>query len=65
MLLDWETEEFGQTMSSVANFILAMIQFPEVQRKAQMEIDAIVGSDRLPSFADRVSLPYGQWWHHE
>ena len=47
-------------MTTVANFILAMIQFPEVQRKAQMEIDAIVGSDRLPSFADRASLPYGQ-----
>ncbi|KAG1797908.1 cytochrome P450 [Suillus variegatus] len=27
-------------------------------KKAQAEIDAIVGTDRLPSFADRDSLPY-------
>jgi cytochrome P450 len=35
-----------------------MTLFPEVQKKAQAEIDAIVGTDRLPSFADRDSLPY-------
>lgn len=31
---------------------------PEVQRKAQKEIDGIIGSDRLPTFADRDKLPY-------
>jgi len=35
-----------------------MILFPEVQRKAQAEIDAIVGLSRFPSFADRGALPY-------
>jgi cytochrome P450 len=35
-----------------------MILFPDVQKKAQAEIDAVVGPDRLPSFADRASLPY-------
>lgn len=35
-----------------------MILFPEVQRKAQAEIDAIVGLSRFPSFADRSALPY-------
>jgi len=34
-----------------------MTLFPDVQKKAQAEIDAVVG-DRLPSFADRDSLPY-------
>jgi cytochrome P450 len=34
------------------------MQNPEVQRKAQDEIDAVVGTDRLPTFADRSSLPY-------
>jgi len=35
-----------------------MTLFPDVQKKAQAEIDAVVGHDRLPSFADRSSLPY-------
>ena len=35
-----------------------MIAFPEVQRQAQAEIDAVVGRDRLPTFADAPRLPY-------
>ena len=35
-----------------------MILFPEVQWKAQAEIDAVVGRDRLPTFADAPRLPY-------
>lgn len=35
-----------------------MILFPEVQEKAQAEIDKVVGNDRLPAVADRNSLPY-------
>jgi cytochrome P450 len=35
-----------------------MTLFPDVQKKAQAEIDAVVGPDRLPSFTDRDSLPY-------
>jgi len=27
-------------------------------RKAQQELDAVVGNDRLPSFSDRDDLPY-------
>ena len=35
-----------------------MIAIPKVQRRAQAEIDAVVGRDRLPSFADAPHLPY-------
>jgi cytochrome P450 len=35
-----------------------MLLYPEVQAKAQAEIDSIIGSDRLPHFDDRQSLPY-------
>ncbi|EGN99175.1 hypothetical protein SERLA73DRAFT_182045, partial [Serpula lacrymans var. lacrymans S7.3] len=35
-----------------------MIQNPQVQAKAQSEIDTMVGHNRLPSFDDRPSLPY-------
>ena len=39
-------------------FIFAMTLFPESQRKAQEEIDTVIGSDRLPEFTDRNALPY-------
>ena len=35
-----------------------MALYPEVQKKAQAEIDAVVGPSRLPDFDDRPSLPY-------
>jgi hypothetical protein len=35
-----------------------MALYPEVQKKAQAEIDAVVGPDRFPDFHDRPSLPY-------
>jgi cytochrome P450 len=35
-----------------------MAIYPDVQRKAQAEIDAVVGRNRLPDFNDRESLPY-------
>lgn len=38
--------------------MLAIMQHPESQRKAREELDAVVGTDRLPTFADRPSLPF-------
>ena len=35
-----------------------MTLYPEVQNKAQEELDRVVGSDRLPGFQDRDDLPY-------
>ncbi len=35
-----------------------MLLYPEVQAKAQAEIDAVIGNDRLPRFDDRERLPY-------
>ena len=35
-----------------------MAMYPEVQKKAQEELDRVVGSARLPEFEDRESLPY-------
>ena len=42
----------------LAAFILNMILHPEVQRKAQEEIDFVTGGARLPNLGDRASLPY-------
>ncbi|KAI4526012.1 cytochrome P450 [Schizophyllum commune Loenen D] len=47
-----------QTWATLTVFVLNMILNPDVQRKAQEEIDRVVGRDRLPSFSDRASMPY-------
>ena len=31
---------------------------PDVLRRAQEEVDRVVGSERLPSFSDREDLPF-------
>jgi cytochrome P450 len=46
------------TVSAIYSLFLALTLFPEVQKKAQAEIDAVVGNDRLPKFSDRSRLPY-------
>ncbi|KAH9924103.1 cytochrome P450 [Amylocystis lapponica] len=48
----------GENLSSFGSFVLAMLLYPDVQRKAQEDIDRVVGSDRLPDFSDQPSLPY-------
>jgi hypothetical protein len=35
-----------------------MALYPEVQKKAQAEIDAVIGPNRFPDFHDRSSLSY-------
>ncbi|KAK1222629.1 hypothetical protein PQX77_014516, partial [Marasmius sp. AFHP31] len=46
------------TIITILSFILAMALYPEVQTRAQKEIDAIIGHGRLPDFDDRDSLPF-------
>ncbi|KAG5723754.1 O-methylsterigmatocystin oxidoreductase [Termitomyces sp. T112] len=46
------------TVSAIYSFFLAMALNPEVMKKAQAEIDSVVGNDRLPTFQDRQYLPY-------
>ncbi|KAF5321607.1 hypothetical protein D9619_002026 [Psilocybe cf. subviscida] len=46
------------TIATVSHLILAMMYFPEEFKKARQEIEKVVGTDRLPSFGDRDSLPY-------
>ncbi|EMD35326.1 hypothetical protein CERSUDRAFT_96445 [Gelatoporia subvermispora B] len=46
------------TWSTIRTFFLAMILYPDVQRKAQQELDRVVGAGRLPASPDSASLPY-------
>ncbi|PBK93538.1 cytochrome P450 [Armillaria gallica] len=47
------------TVSVVLSAMLAFILYPEVQARAQAEVDAVIGHGiRLPNFDDRPQLPY-------
>ena len=45
-------------MATIYEFFLAMTIYPEIQKRAQDEIDSVVGRDRLPALQDREDLPY-------
>ena len=38
--------------------MLAMVLYPDVMKRAQAEIDSVVGRDRMPTYADEPHLPY-------
>ncbi|TFK48195.1 cytochrome P450 [Heliocybe sulcata] len=46
------------TVSALSSFVLLMALHPEVQKRAQAEIDEVLGRDQLPSPGDEASLPY-------
>ncbi|XP_069116655.1 steroid 17-alpha-hydroxylase/17,20 lyase-like [Argopecten irradians] len=46
-------------------FLLYMAAYPEIQKKAQKEIDNAVGQNRLPGLDDRPSMPYTEAVLHE
>ena len=49
---------FFKIQSALTIIFFALALHPAAQKRAQEEIDNVVGSDRLPSLADRPSLPY-------
>jgi len=49
---------YDTTSSTIVTFVFLMALHPESQTKAQNEIDAVVGRDRLPDFSDKGNLPY-------
>lgn len=46
------------TASTLCSGILMLITNPDTLKAAHAELDAVVGQDRLPTFADENSLPY-------
>ena len=52
------TDAKYQTYSTLQAAFLALSLYPDVQKKAQAELDAMIGPGRLPTLADRDQLPY-------
>ncbi|GBE87235.1 Multifunctional cytochrome P450 monooxygenase af510 [Sparassis crispa] len=46
------------TIGVLATFILTMVLYPDVYKKAQDEMDRVIKKGNLPDFEDRESLPY-------
>ena len=42
----------------MSSLFLALILFPEVQKRAQEELDSVISRDRLPTYDDKPRLPY-------
>ncbi|KAK0445981.1 cytochrome P450 [Desarmillaria tabescens] len=51
--------------ATLSIFLLLMMRHPECQRKAQVEIDGILGGGRLPNLDDRPHLPYVEALYQE
>jgi cytochrome P450 len=61
----------GTTSDVLQTFLLACVSHPSSLASAHKELDAVVGADRLPDFADLENLPYIAAiieetfrWHH-
>ncbi|KAM7193238.1 putative cytochrome P450 E-class, group I [Rhypophila sp. PSN 637] len=44
--------------STLVAFVLACVAFPDAMRKAQQELDRVIGPDRSPHWDDAPNLPY-------
>ncbi|KDQ57129.1 hypothetical protein JAAARDRAFT_131349 [Jaapia argillacea MUCL 33604] len=53
------------SVSAMTTAILAMVLHQEAQKRAQVEMDLVVGRNRLPDFGDRDSLPYVEAFFRE
>ncbi|KAL0568030.1 cytochrome p450 [Marasmius crinis-equi] len=46
------------TVASIEAFFLAMGMYPDIQKKAQAELEKVIGSGRIPGYEQRPNLPY-------
>lgn len=51
-------DSLSQSVATMTSFVFAMVCNPEVFKKAQEEIDRVIGQGRLPDLEDRTSLPF-------
>ncbi|KAI9226886.1 MAG: cytochrome P450 [Piptocephalis tieghemiana] len=57
---DTEAAGTDTTATFLHVMLLTLAKFPEVQKRAQAEMDRVVGRDRLPTSEDYPELPYIQ-----
>ena len=53
-----QTSPRYQSASTVMSFLVAALLHPDIQTKAQQQLDAVTRRERLPTFEDRPRLPF-------
>ncbi|KAF8802924.1 putative cytochrome P450 monooxygenase [Phlegmacium glaucopus] len=51
--------------SFIQAYVLALLSYPECQKRIQNEIDTVIGSGRMPNLSDYETLPYLQAFMNE
>ncbi|KAH9974526.1 cytochrome P450 [Russula compacta] len=46
------------TVAATMTFVTAMLLYPDIQKRAQDELDSVTGRKRLPTYEDRTRLPF-------
>lgn len=65
IIFDLFTAGFDTVSNTLRWFILYMAKYPEVQRRIQQQIDAVVPRDTLPSYEHKPQLPLVEAMVHE
>jgi cytochrome P450 len=47
-----------QVAVTLLSFVVAVLLRPEIQKMAQEELDTVTKRERLPTFEDRLKLPF-------
>src|SRR5579863_5138307 len=47
-----------QTVAALMSLLVAVLLSPDIQKKAQDQLDSVTGRERLPTFEDRPKLPF-------
>ena len=47
-----------QTSHTLLAFVVGILIRPEIQKRAQEELDTVIGKERLPTLDDRPRLPF-------
>ena len=50
------------TATFLHRFILCISRHPQVQARAQKDVDAVIGQDRMPQMDDITQLPFVQFF---
>ncbi|KAH7721472.1 CBN-CYP-14A1 protein [Aphelenchoides avenae] len=58
LLSDFWMDRMETTTTTMRWALMYLVKWPHIQRKAQAEIDSVIGRDRFPTSANQIAMPY-------